>query len=324
MVMFTPADQQLHGVDTGVTRKRLVFGLSRFNGSGWISFRSQHSQQFEPKFGDTVHGISRRGDAVDPDRWVPEEVVVQSSEQPEGRAWADEVKALKQGDIYVGRGSKQRGLLPSFWAHRYKVSKFGRDRAVEFHRAEVQGDPQYGLKAHELSGKRLLCHCRQNDKCHSDNLRDLFCNWQPHAFDPSSSERPPLSSELNILAKGREDREDSEESGLEDAEADAPQGWPGIGKPMVIGSGYVERRLCDGQGLCSPGAWAPEERQYPSSQARLFQGTAESISTVQLLSELALSRLVKPPFSQDVVERLRSEVKVILAREGIQSERVEG
>ena len=47
------------------------------------------------------------------------------------RAWVDEVKTLKQGDIYVGRGSKQRGLLPSFWANRYKASKFGRDRAVE-------------------------------------------------------------------------------------------------------------------------------------------------------------------------------------------------
>ena len=117
-------------------------------------------------------------------------------------AWVDEVKTVKQGDIYVGRGSKQRGLLPSFWANRYKVSKFGIDRAVELHRAEVQEVPQYGLKVHELSGKRLLCHCRH----HANNLRDLFGDWSPHAFDPSRSERPPLSSELNILAKGRERR----------------------------------------------------------------------------------------------------------------------
>ena len=41
------------------------------------------------------------------------------------RAWVDEVKTFKKGDVYVGRGSKQRGLLPSFWANRYKVSKFG-------------------------------------------------------------------------------------------------------------------------------------------------------------------------------------------------------
>ena len=110
-------------------------------------------------------------------------------------AWVDEVKTLKQGDIDVGRGSKQRGLLPSFWENRYKVSEFGRDRAVALHRAEVREDLQYGRRVHELPGKRLLCHCRQNEKCHADNLRDLFRDWHPHAFDPSSSERPPLSSE---------------------------------------------------------------------------------------------------------------------------------
>ena len=163
--------------------------------------------------------------------------------------------------------------------------KFGRDRAVELHATEVQEDPQYRLRIHELSGKRLLCHCRAAEKCHADNLRALFRAQHPQAFDPSSSARPPLSSELNILAKAREDREDSEDSGLEDAEADAPQGWPGTGKPMVIGSGYVERRLCDGQGLCSPGAWAPRDRCYHSSQlwtslSRLFIATAESIFSV--------------------------------------------
>ena len=108
--------------------------------------------------------------------------------------------------------ASKRGLLPSFWDNRYKVSKFGRDRAVDLHRAEVREDPQYGLRVHELSGKRLLCHCRATEKCHADNLRELFIDWHPHAFDPTSSARPPLSSELNILAKAREDLEDSEES----------------------------------------------------------------------------------------------------------------
>ena len=138
-----------------------------------------------------------------------------------------------------------------------------------------------------------------------------------------------MSSELNILAKAREDREDSEESGLEEAEANAPHGWPGTGKLMVIGSGHVERRLCDCQGLCSPGAWALEHRNYPSSQlwksfSRLFLGTAESVSSVQLLSDFTLGCHGKSPFSEDVVRKLRDEVKGILVREGIQFERVEG
>ena len=160
---------------------------------------------------------------------------------------------------------RQRGPLPSFWANRFKVSEFGRDRAVELHRSEVNKYPQFGRRIHVLSGKRLLCHCKTTEKCHAENLQDLFRKLQPHAFDPARSERPPLSIELNILAKGREEREDSEEAGLEDAEANAPHGWPGTGMPVGIGSG-VERRLFDGQGLCSPGAWALEDRNYPSAQ----------------------------------------------------------
>ena len=55
---------------------------------------------------------------------------------------------------------------------------------------------------------------------------------------------------------------------------------------------------------------------------RLFLATAESISSIQLLSELALGRHAKPPFNQDVVKRLTDDVKVNLARESIQFERV--
>ena len=100
---------------------------------------------------------------------------------------------------------------------------------------------------------------------------------------------------------------------------------------MVIGSGYRRKEaVYDGQGLCSPGVPGRQKiagilrRSCGPAPRRLFLGTAESISTVQLLSELALGRLASSPFSQDVVERLGSEVKVILAREGIQFERVEG
>ena len=53
------------------------------------------------------------------------------------RAWVDDITTLKQGDIYIGRGSKQINLLLSFWANRYKVSRFGKSRAVELHKAEV-------------------------------------------------------------------------------------------------------------------------------------------------------------------------------------------
>ena len=43
--------------------EELGLQLSRFNGSSWISFRSQRSQQFESKSEDPVDGTSQRGDA---------------------------------------------------------------------------------------------------------------------------------------------------------------------------------------------------------------------------------------------------------------------
>ena len=133
--------------------------------------------------------------------------------------------------------------------NRYKVSKFRRDRAVELHATEVQEYPQYRLRIHQLSGKRLLCHCRATEKCHTDNLRDLFREQDPQAYDPSSSARPPFSSELNLLARAREDCEDSEESGLEDAEADAPQASQCSSDRSVSKEGFVTvkvsaRRVC--------------------------------------------------------------------------------
>ena len=174
--------------------------LSRFNGSARISFSSKPSpvREVNPSFSlrsertveenmqadsrnisassDSEEDVIHSGEPVDGGEKVPK--VVPS------RAWVDEVKVLKKGDIYVGRGSKQRGLLPSFWANRYTLSEFGRDRAVELHTTGVREDLQYGRRVHELSSKRLLCHCRTTEKCHAENLQDLFRSLHPHAFDP--------------------------------------------------------------------------------------------------------------------------------------------
>ena len=44
-------------------------------------------------------------------------------------------------------------------------------------------------------------------------------------------------------------------------------GHRGIGSPKMVGVGYVQRELCDGQSLESPGRWPPSSRVYPSSTA---------------------------------------------------------
>ena len=125
------------------------------------------------------------------------------------RAHVDEVKSLKKGDVYIGRGSKERLLMPSFWANRYKVARHGRTRCLALHKQEIEEDPQYERRIHELTGKRLLCHCRMNQSCHGDNLIQLYLQVCPNAYDRRVTVRAPTSAELNALAEARNECTDS-------------------------------------------------------------------------------------------------------------------
>ena len=46
------------------------------------------------------------------------------------RGHLDAVKRLLMGDLYIGRGSRQRSLGKSRYCNNYKVSEFGRDAAI--------------------------------------------------------------------------------------------------------------------------------------------------------------------------------------------------
>ena len=225
------------------------------------------------------------------------------------RAHVDEVKSLKRCDVYIGRGCKERLLMPSFWANSYKVACYGRTRCLALHKREIEEDPQYERRIHELTEKRLLCHCRMNQSCHGDNLIQLYLRVYPDAYDRRVTDRVPTSAELNALAEARNECTDSEESELDAEIASAPQGWRGNHSPLMVGAGYTEREVCDGQGLCSPGRWAHEDRVYPSSSywreiQRMFIHTAETMTTSRHLSELALGRLTSSPFSKKTVGEL--------------------
>ena len=237
------------------------------------------------------------------------------------RAHVDEVKSLKKGDVYIGRGCKERLLMPSFWANRYKVARYGRSRCLALHKQEIEEDPQYERRIHELTGKRLLCHCRKNQSCHGDNLIQLYHRVYPAAYDRMVTDRAPTSAELNALAEARNECSDSEESELDAEIACAPQGWRGNHKPLMVGAGYTEREVCDGQGLSSPGRWSHEDRLYPSSSLwlqiqRMFIHTAETMTTSRHLSELALGRLTSSPFSEKTVTVLRDDLFRLLSDSG--------
>ena len=187
--------------------------------------------------------------------------------------------------------------------------------------AGVRGGPQCKHRVHELTRKRLLCHCRSKEQCHGDNLIQLYRLVYPNAYDRTDTTGPPTSAELNALAEARNERSDSEESELDAETACAPQGWRENHRPLTIGASYTEREFCDGQGLCSMGRWAPEERNYPSTACwqqvqRMFIHTAEAMTTGKLLSGLALGRLTSLPFSQKTADDLRGNLLRVLSESG--------
>ena len=170
-----PSGVRDHGADQALRSAKNHAGelgarFSRFNGSAWISLSSQltpnrvHSPPIALATECPVEVSVQSGASPWRDHWESEDEVIQSGEQLDkggkvpmvpSRAWVDEVKTLKQGDIDVGRGSKQRGLLPSFWTNRYKVSKFGRDQAGMEDSAQKQ-DVQNKNVERRLLGKNFL------------------------------------------------------------------------------------------------------------------------------------------------------------------------
>ena len=73
-------------------------------------------------------------------------------------------------------------------------------------------------------------------------------------------------------------------------------GHRGIGSPMMVGVGYVQREFCDGQSLASPGRWPPSSRVYPSSTAwssvrDCFWRFTMHYGTEKLLVDLAMGKV---------------------------------
>ena len=106
-------------------------------------------------------------------------------------------------------------------------------------------------------------------------------------------------------------------------------GYRGIGPPMMVGVGYVQREFCDGQSLASPGRWSPGSRVYPSSTAwssvrECFWRFTTHFGTENLLVDLAMGKVEESPFPPDEVQRLKQAVIDVAARAGIRILRKSG
>ena len=226
------------------------------------------------------------------------------------RGHLDSIKQLMLGDIYVGRGSRQRNL----WCNPFKVSEHGRALAVSKFEHHLRTDQDLNEALWQLSGARLVCHCRPGEECHADIIRTVFKEQFPDAHDRDEvSAKPPSAQVLNYMAKLREAPEQSDGSSADEGAPESGTGWVGYGPPMEVGVGYVSRELCDGQCLASPERWSPEQRRYPQHEqwkavVKLFENFANTYGTEVLLTSLALGRVAECPFPLDEVRNLKAEV----------------
>ena len=154
-------------------------------------------------------------------------------------------------------------------------------------------------------------------------------SWRGILIDEYTSDlqsKPPCSAVLNCMSRLREEAEMSEGSSADEGVPVKHSGWRGRGSPMEVGIGYTSREVCDGQGLCSPGRWAPADRRYPTGSrwepvAKLFMDFARSHGTTDLLTHLALGQVPSSPFDPEKIAELKSKIIDYFSTQGIHLQR---
>ena len=148
----------------------------------------------------------------------------------------EHVRRFMVGDLYIGRGSKQNGLSKSPWCNSFKVALLGRQRAIERFASQLSSDEQLKSKIWCLSGRRLICHCLENQACHADVLITEFRRQFPSAFDRDLlGGEPPSSTVLNFLGQLRGEPEQDDGASADEGAPGKEAGWKGQGKPMQVG-----------------------------------------------------------------------------------------
>ena len=235
------------------------------------------------------------------------------------RGFLDEVRALMVGEVYVGRGSRQRGLSCSPFGNPFRVAEFGRDGAVK------KFTEKFGSRTRSLEYS-LDSLWRETDLPLSP--RSVMSRRRHHRGVPTPFpfpvrplRHPPSSQVLEYLAKLRDTLLSDDGSSADEGVPPSSSGWRGTGKPMMTGVGYTTREYCDGLSLASPGRWEPHARKYPNSEtweavAAVFMRNAQRIGTTGLLMDFALGRVKECFFEEGEMRSLREEVIRVAAASG--------
>ena len=95
---------------------------------------------------------------------------------------------------------------------------------------------------------------------------------------------------------------------------------------MLVGAGYTEREVCDGQSLASPGRWAPKDRRYPEHSTWKEVGSrvmnyAREAGTPELLTRLALGQVESDPFPVTATGAIKGDIVRALSKHGLRLQR---
>ena len=241
------------------------------------------------------------------------------------RGFLDDVRVFKRGDVYIGRGSKQRGLGSSIWGNPFKVKEHGLQEAVRLFRVHLANDAKLKSEVPKLAGKRLLCHCKLGDACHGDVLIECFIQLHPRAYVVGVTAEPPSEAVALAAARAREECEPDTDTDFDEDAAPPGSGWRGRGEPLWTGRAGKARELQDGAGLCSPGRWRVEDRRYPSSNiwttiSNAVWECAVAWGKPELFEALSRGEVAAIPFASSEVLRLRGYIVDLLKNSGHLSE----
>ena len=172
-----------------------------------------------------------------------------------------------------------------------------------------------------LSGRRLLCHCKRFQQCHADAIIAKFAELYPGVYDRErADERVSTSEELNLMATLREEPSSDEGSTADEGIPDKGSGWLGSAP------------RCVSEWATQPVTYATVKDSFSWSLASCFK-TVPSVAdlenrsahfgTSELLMNLALGRVQENPFCEKHIQDLKRDVTDKLERAGLELQRDE-
>ena len=132
-----------------------------------------------------------------------------------------------QGDYYIGRGSRERNLKPSVFGNPFKVAVHGRSGAIRRYEAMLRKNDDLLKRLPQLSGFRLVCHCRANQACHAESIIKVYKSLFPAAFNREDIATATAGSEevLSRLASLREVPDSDDGSTADEGAPARGTGW---------------------------------------------------------------------------------------------------